>query len=937
MEGYDVEARTPARRWSVFLLALLAAAGAFALLAAGPHKGLLAFGGIAAIGALAWGVRATLIDPLWLIFALVLEETVPYLNLLPFDPASRWWIRYPILFALCLPALPAVLRSGMLNRGNFRRFLIYFAWAAVSIAYSLYPSISAGRLMPTIVLFGVLSLIAARVRDSADVQKTLWRFVLACGVLVAMMLVAAFAWPKHIFIEGDTPAIGVYNWVQDQAGILRFTGFTETPNDIGALMLVTMTAGIAHWRFSSGWRQWLLGAIMAGSVIIGLMADSRSCFIALAIGIACFSIWKYRARGAFACLAVVIAAGCVYVSLGKTDLTYLNRDVTTLTGRTGAWKFEMHKLFQRPLSGYGYDVEGAIFEDPQFPDWNAFWAQGPNTSLHDGYLSVAIGLGVPALIFWFYIFLSPWAAVFRNERDPLGLKPLFFLVVIPMLVIGLDESGVAEPRYIKGLLTFTCWMFAERQRIALQVAETARRPPIRTAAGVDFQRLLSGAAILIAFVAGAALMTPRSALAADYYADSAAGNDANAGTSTSHPWRTLKRINHASMRPGDIVRLKRGSVFRETLKPEGPDDANFRGVSFVPYGSGAPPTINGADVISGWTSIGGGVFSARESKRVFNVFVDGGPGWGLPRACCLPGDRCGPSPRKPPVRGETCAIGPMSPGSWFHRRAGHRLYIWLSGGSDPAAHTVEAVTRAVGVHGYASRHQIDGLTLDGLAIVQTGLRGISLESGDHAGCCGSRGVGPGSGFRSLTLRNLIVERTGTGRFDDGSYGNAITIINATAPLVEGNIVSYAGNHGNCINVQNSNGARIVGNTVDHWFHNGIDVKGSRDVLVRDNIARDQPSYGAGFYTEFSEAVIFQDDRSSDVSNGFQISEGASASIIDCKISRAGTCIYFGPRAMAANLFGNSAAFCGGPLEGKELTKVRQRDNSWSVSSATDRP
>jgi O-antigen ligase len=925
-KNYTVETRPAVSRAPIYAIALLIAAGALVMLASGSRKGFLGIAGLAAIGVLAWGVRQTLIDPLWLIFALVLEEVLPYLNLLPFDPESRWWIRYPILFALCLPALPAIMRSGLFRRGNFRHFLVYFGWAAISVCYSLYPTASAGRLLPTIMLFGALSLIAARTRNADDVQRVLWRFLLACGLLVALML-AALAWPKSIFIEGDDPAIGVYNWIQDQSGILRFTGFWRTPNEIGALMLATMGAGLAHWRSASKRRKWLLAAIMICSVIIAIMADSRSSFIALSIGVVCFSIWKYRTRGVLACVAAAVLAGGVYVSLGKTDLTYLNRDVTTLTGRTVAWQFEMHKLLERPLTGYGYDVEGAIFEDRLFPDWDIFWAQGANTSLHNSYLTVAVGLGIPALLFWLYILFAPWVALFRSQRDPLNLKPLFFLIVIPMLVLGLDESGVAEPRYIKGLLLFTCWMFAERQRIALRLAATANRHVVRTAAGIDYQRLLAGV-MMVMVILGGLTAAARPAPAADYYADSAAGNDASAGTSAAHPWRTLGRINHFSFQPGDVTYLKRGSVFRETLEPEGRGDANFRGVSFLAYGSGAPPAINGSDLITQWSPAAGQVFSASESKRVYNVFADGSPGWGLAHACCLPNERCRPSPRNPPVRGETCDSGPMRPGSWFwsgHRRGAPLLYVWLQGDANPAAHTIEAVTRPFGVHSYSSRHQLDGFMLDGIAIVQAGLRGISLESGDSAGCCGSRGAGFGSGFRSLVLRNLIVQRTGTGRFDDGSYGNAITIINATAPIVEGNRVSYAGNHGNCINVQNANGARILGNAVDHWFHNGIDIKGSRDVLVKDNIARDQPAGGAGFYTEFSSNVIFQNDSTSNISNGFQISEGASASIIDCKIERAGTCVYFGPRAISALLRGNSAKFCGGPLQGQALENVRQED------------
>ncbi len=36
-----------------------------------------------------------------------------------------------------------------------------------------------------------------------------------------------------------------------------------------------------------------------------------------------------------------------------------------------------------------------------------------------------------------------------------------------------------------------------------------------------------------------------------YYVDSAAGNDANAGTRANAPWRTLDKVNAATFQPGD--------------------------------------------------------------------------------------------------------------------------------------------------------------------------------------------------------------------------------------------------------------------------------------------------------------------------------------------------------------------------------------------------
>jgi len=50
-----------------------------------------------------------------------------------------------------------------------------------------------------------------------------------------------------------------------------------------------------------------------------------------------------------------------------------------------------------------------------------------------------------------------------------------------------------------------------------------------------------------------------------FYVDSTNGNDANAGNSPSSPWKTLTRLASSKFMPGDIILLRRGSVWREQL------------------------------------------------------------------------------------------------------------------------------------------------------------------------------------------------------------------------------------------------------------------------------------------------------------------------------------------------------------------------------------
>ena len=874
--------------------------------------------------ALVWCSSQTVVDPRWLALALTLEETLPYVNLIPIDPHTRWFIRYPLLIAFCVPAAPRVLKSGFLKRGHFPLVLIYFAWAIISLIYSEDPATSAGRLFPAILIVLAAILIASLVSDSDDLTTVFSRFFLGCSFLAGLAALTATVFPVKVLMEGEEVVpIGVYNWISDESsGLLRFSGYSYTPNDIGALMLVTVGVGLVIWPRYKGLRRFGIAIVMLSTMIFAAMADSRSPFIALGVGVSIFLVWRYRWRGLVLVGALAICALTAYQIYGLRERDALTRDVSTLTGRTEAWKFELSKIAERPLTGYGYSVEGAIFQDRTFPNWDKFWDLGPNTSVHNSYMSVVVGLGFPALILFLYIMVTPWTSLFRrDDGDPWRLRPVFFFIALPAFIVGLDETGLADPRYLKGIIFFICWALAERQR--LEAEEAHQREFMSNHS--TFATIIGGVVVLMAIVLG----TSR-ALASDYYVDAANGNDSYSGKSTSNAWKTLSKVDHFPFQAGDVVHMARGSVWREVLKPAVSDDSNFRGVTFTAYGNGDFPTINGSDVVTGWSPSGGQTYSAPLTQPVYNVFVDGEPGWGLAHACCLSSDSCAPTNPKTYTKGQTCTLGPMRPGSWYStgsQTAAGTLYVWLPSGSNPSSHSIEAVSRPFGVVANPQGRALDGLTLDHLQIVQSGLRGISLVSQDAAGCCGSRGIGNGSGIRGLVIRSCVLKRIGTGPIDDGQYGNAITLINATAPLVENNVVSYAGNHGNCINVQNSNDARVTGNRVDHWNHNGIDIKGSHDVIVEGNVAEGS-QVGAGFYTEFSDNVVFRNNQATDVSNGFQISAGATASVVDNLIRSAKTIIYFGPRSVSLNASNNRASLCQSTIGRDGSGNLVQVNNSW---------
>lgn len=422
-------------------------------------------------------IRYALRHPSWFIFALIVEETVPYFSVIPIDPESRWFLRYPLLFPLAIPAVWTAFKSRILFEGRFGLMLVFFAWGAVTLTYSMNQAVSAGRLVPDFLLFATICFAASHIENANDVQVVLGRFVLGCGLL---QIVTGFAYlflPEVLGGSGETLRA---TWMLDERGLYRFCGIFNEPNAVGSLMLSTVGSGVAHWHaVTKRWRKALLAGSMIAAVIFAAIADSRSETVAAVVGCVSYGVWKYRWKGVMAVtIVVVLALGCFSMLSSAID-PYLNRGVDSMTGRTEAWSFEVSKAEDSPLLGYGYQSEGEILRDHRFRDWEEIWNRGAGTPLHNGYMTLIIGTGIPATVFWLVVFIGPWWALFRSGVDPWNLMPLALLIVIPTLLLSIDESGLSEPRYVRGLLLFMCWAMAERYQLVHRAeVEAAEAHPL---------------------------------------------------------------------------------------------------------------------------------------------------------------------------------------------------------------------------------------------------------------------------------------------------------------------------------------------------------------------------------------------------------------------------------------------------------------------------
>jgi hypothetical protein len=299
------------------------------------------------------------------------------------------------------------------------------------------------------------------------------------------------------------------------------------------------------------------------------------------------------------------------------------------------------------------------------------------------------------------------------------------------------------------------------------------------------------------------------------------GNDANAGFQPSSAWRTLAKVNSAEFLPGDTIYLKRGGLWRESLVPRRGGTPG-RPIVYTAFGPGAEPRVSGSDAIAGWVQFKGPVYRAPCSARPGNVYIDGGPGWGLKQSAALEG---------------------IERGSWFWQSGSSQLYLRLDDDSDPSGQVVEAAVRLYGLKVIANGDEKSNLIIDGLAFERTAGYGIYFYSNTRGG----------RGLTGVVIRNNRVRQTGSGTVDAGEYYNAIHFSEHeqlnTAPQFINNTISYSGGHGNAINSQNADGAQLLGNRADHFNHHGFDTKGSASVLISGNIAHDAPDQN-GIYQEY---------------------------------------------------------------------------------------
>ena len=366
------------------------------------------------------------------------------------------------------------------------------------------------------------------------------------------------------------------------------------------------------------------------------------------------------------------------------------------------------------------------------------------------------------------------------------------------------------------------------------------------------RRLLSVALLMAGGVVAVHGSPAVAAAGVSYYVDATAGNDANAGTSSAAPWKSLAKLNATTFHPGDQVLLRAGQVWSGQLWPKGSGAAG-NPIALSSYGSGARPRLDGASRVTSTVKLHNQQYWEIRGLEITNTApASGTPGANLKdlRGIHISGDN-----------GQTLNHLVVD-GVYVHDVTGQ--VNWIGGDTADNAPGVTFQT------GWDNSKKTGGIVFDttvtdlanpgsaptvlndlvvqNSTISDTSFAGIVVKqyTGDAPGATatgwGSRSSTGDTKFRPHTgvvIRNNYISQANT------AYGcNGVYLTGVRGGLVTGNTVHRAGTSG--IEAYYADGVTVQRNEVYQTVkkaggadYNGIDAdKATTNVLVQYNFVHD---------------------------------------------------------------------------------------------------
>jgi O-antigen ligase len=267
-------------------------------------------------------------------------------------------------------------------------YLALGAWIAVMVVMSIEPGTSARRLVLALSVAAVAASLMLLPKSQTELRNWL---AVAILTLLAVCYLGILLVPNlsiHLATDPQEPAL---------AGAWR--GVFGHKNMAAGMMAMLLFLGIYVMRAGS----WLAGAIAIGLTLLFLINTEGKSALALCLGVLVLTSLAAMIRS-FWFRAVVLLMPLVLLnmigigSVVSETLAAISKALpldASFTGRTDIWTFGLEVARLKLWTGYGFSAfwgSSAVRNLPQGMEWAATAAHS-----HNGYLDIALALGLPGL------------------------------------------------------------------------------------------------------------------------------------------------------------------------------------------------------------------------------------------------------------------------------------------------------------------------------------------------------------------------------------------------------------------------------------------------------------------------------------------------------------------------------------------------------------
>lgn len=275
-------------------------------------------------------------------------------------------------------------------------------------------------------------------------------------------------------------AYSVLAFTQDAAGFIanyKYAKLIPSPADgdhirFSMLAALSFCWGVYQWpSLPKRWLQWLLGLSLAVIFFYLHLLAARTGLLLLYVFLAAFTIYlltqkKHRAKG-WVLLGVAIAGvvaayylmptfservGYMLYSIQEYRAGERGGDFSDI-GRIVSYEIAVRSIRDFPMLGVGVGDLMNVMNmgyNLYYPDIPA----GQRLIPHNQLLTIAMGAGLPALLFFLLWLLQPFT------EDLKGRKGFFFLAGWLMLFASLQTDAMLEVQYgVFVFLFFFCWFW----------------------------------------------------------------------------------------------------------------------------------------------------------------------------------------------------------------------------------------------------------------------------------------------------------------------------------------------------------------------------------------------------------------------------------------------------------------------------------------------